>query len=283
MMRTVKAICGFFLLLTALAGCDTEQPVSGGARNASLDFASYKGGELVDVWDRHVDHNRNGMQDPAETDSNGNGILDPSEDTNGNRVLDPVQETLGPLNGFQCGVSYPTPQDVNGDPIIEKFPALWGFVATVEVFHAGALTATPIIPASAGTEFGSIPNWQDDLTLFPLTPPTEPENVPFDSEYVFTNQRRKVNTSSDVMRCTSEVLPQTNLAGSPIPFEFTLEPGDTLVVRTSRTPNPFIQAWLNNPKSFDVVLRVNGAVVDPEGITSSSAPDGTTAFSYTLR
>ncbi len=241
-MKKLEVVGGFLLVLAVLPSCDTEQPVRTGTRTVSLDFASYTQGELVDVWDRYLDRNRNGLAEKIE------------------------------FVGTECGAVYETPAE-------SQHAALWGFAAEVNVIRAGTVTETRLLPASASTTFASYPSAPDDTTQYPPDPPMPDQPPGFDPAFLYLNPRRMLNVSSDVMRCTNTGSLTTNLGGFPIPFEFTLEPGDTLVVRAGRNPRPPFPSWSSLPKSFDAVLRVDGVVVTPEGTTTSEA-GGIIAFRY---
>lgn len=251
-MRILKASGGFLVALCVLAGCDTEQPVQTGTQNASLDFASYTTGNLVDVWDTYRDIDGDGVRDLGE-----------------------------PFAGVHCGDLYDPPTGPRGEPL--QFAALWGFTAEVKVIRAGQVTSTYLIPTSAASDFTNFPTWQDDLTVFPADPPFPDPPPGFDPQFVYVNPRRMINTNSVVLACVTATLPRPNLAGSGLPFQFTVEPGDTLVVSAGRDPSPLLSLWAATPGSFDAVLRINGQVVPVVGSTTTSASNGVLSFSYQLR
>jgi len=245
---------GFTLLaLTLLVGCDSEQPTHSGTQNASLDFASYTKGLLVDVWDRMRDTNGNGLPDAGDT-----------------------------ILGIECGETYPPPLGPGGSVL--RFPALWAFAAQVKVIHAGQVTAVQLLPASAAG-YTNYPEWQDDTTNYPANPPIPDQPPNFDPSFVYGNPRRMINTSSDVMKCHTSVLPPAaTLGGHPLPFTFTLEPGDTVVVTAGRDPShPIDPTWPQFPAAFDAVLAIDGVIVTPLGTTTSEAPAGSISFSYQVR
>ena len=250
-MKKLEVVGGLLLALALLPRCNTEQPLKTGTQTASLDFASYTTGELVDVWDRYRDRNNDDIAQKEE------------------------------FVGTECGDTYPAPSGSHKEVI--PHAALWGFSAQVQIIPAGTTTPIDLLPPSAATGFTNFPTAPDDTTQYPADPPIPDQPPGFDPAFLYLKPRRMLNVSSDVMRCTSAERPVTNLGGFPLPFFFTLEPGDTVIVTAGRNPRPPFPAWSNNPKSFDAVLRVNGIVVIPQGTTTTNAVGGTISFSYQSR
>ncbi len=255
-MTRPRSLVGAVLLLGGLCGCNTTQPLNLGTRTAQVNLYHPKVVTCyVNVWDRFIDSNRNGQVDPD---------IDLAEP--------PLCCGLPvPGNPNPCAGCIPPPP---GQGATVAVPI--AFAVQITVIRAGTVDREVLTSAAAVRQFSS---HTDSPPILGLTEDRAPEpcaDAPT-ATCVFANPRLVPTTNVDASNCSqpgNAQIPPDNIGGGPAPFEFQVNPGDTVLVEAGSSSTDPAQQFTGS-------LAIGGQVLASQ--TTTVAEGGRLSFSFTVR
>ncbi len=222
------------VLLLASAGCDTKQPTVTGDQTFSVDFTTSNA--VVTMWDLWDVFNDTNPKDGQPDDTDGDGEPE--------------------LFGILCRESR---DNMNNRITSSAGSVPWYFAVEIEVIRAGSTVSEQMTTVTSGSTPSSNQTPFDDRVLLGQSPacPANVGGCPPGADFLFLNPRRMSSANQflfegaggpqrfdcpNLASIGNEGLNDPAGAGvpprSPLPFEFTIGKGDTVVVRARRGGQP---------------------------------------------